>query len=495
MKRETRHHRPEPTDLRAMGGQYEAQALIHRPRSPEELAEVFTDAGRRGVRLTLVGGRRSFGEHFLPPVGAEAVDTTGLGGTTRVLESDDAGLWVHAPGSTTFEQLARQFPDCFPRDPPTGDRITLAGALSACSHSSAGYFADGVRAFTLMTPDGRCHRCAPGASGLGRELFGHVPGSFGALGAVLDLELRLWRFPSTQRAEVTVLGSSGPGELEALVDHLEAASQSGAYPLGRGIFLVGRKGRGFLLGDRLVVPSPGQTVHALPLANDALALNIYLQGLAHRFPGPVQRLMPRTFPVGRRFHAGLYAFLYFQQSYDRAHDLLASDAAPARLLRALGVDPHLTVCHTTFAIPARAIHPFLKLYLERFEAFAEIEGRLEQQDLIRLPECRWPLHGTYGMDGGAYLLSPSFSVRRGTKMEARVRSFLAEVGQRAFAASGVKVLLLKQAHLEPTALARMHASFTEALGKVRAEVDPEGRLGSRLLDRVLDMRGVPMAGL
>jgi hypothetical protein len=55
------------TDLRAMGGLYEATANVSEPATPEELAALFQDAVARRRRLTLIGAQRSFGEHFLPP--------------------------------------------------------------------------------------------------------------------------------------------------------------------------------------------------------------------------------------------------------------------------------------------------------------------------------------------------------------------------------------------------------------------------------------------
>jgi len=436
-----------------------------------------------------VGGRRSFGEHFLPPEGAEALDATQLGGEARALESDADGLWVRAPGATTFERLARLFPGHLPWHPPTGDRITLAGALSACTHDAVGFFANDVRAFTLVTPDGRAHHCAAEAPGLEGELFRHLPGSFGALGVVIEVELRLRRVLEAQRAEINVLDKCARAEVGRALDGLEAIYQRGEYPLGRGIFLFGRRGEVVLLGDRLVVPRPGERVPPLPLTNDALAKNVYLQAIANRFPAPTQRLLPHTFRKGQRFHAKLYPFLFFQRSYDRAYEVLSAEALLPRLLRRAGFDPRLTVCHTTFAIPAAACLAFIELYQTCFDAFPETARRLENQDIVRLPPCPWPLHGTYGMREGAYLFSPSFSVRRGSEHEGRVRALLAEVGRRAFEALGVKVLLLKQVHLDPAALARMHRPFIEALGAVRARADPEGRLTSRLLERLDDLPG------
>lgn len=480
---------PEPCELRAAGGLHEARASLHRPRSVAELAAVFADARRRGVRLTLVGGRRSFGEQFLPSPGAEAVDTTGI--TTDAAQAlptdvaDGDELWVRAPAATTFEELARCFPGYLPHHPPTGDRITLAGALAACTHDAVGYFADAVRAFTLMTPDGRTHRCHAGAEGRAGALYRLVPGSFGALGVLLDMELRLHPARDEERAEMVVLDKAPHDALSRTVERLERLTLAGEYPLRRGIFFFGRRGPAALMGCRQVLPAPGQRLRQPPLADDAHAKNVYLQGLANRFPGLVYRLLPLGFSVGRRFHARLYPFAYFQRSYDRADELLHADGLVPRLLRGIGVDPRLTVCHTTYAIPVAHRHDFLRLYFERFDAHRDLGPRVENQDLIRLPPCRWPLHATHELREGAYLFSPSFSVRRGTPTEARARAFLDEVGRLAYDQLGVKVLLLKQSFVEPALLRRMHAPFLDALRAARDLADPERRLGSRLLD-VLD---------
>ncbi|AKJ05247.1 FAD-dependent oxidoreductase [Archangium gephyra] len=465
-----------------MGGLYEATASVREPTTPEELAALFQDAVAQRRRLTLIGARRSFGEHFLPPGDAEGVSTARLSGTTRLLSTEaDGGIWVRAPGSLTFEALHREYPHHLPHHPPTGDRISLAGALAACAHNAVGFFAEEVRAFRLMTPDGAVHECHAAAPGLAGELFRLVPGSFGALGVILELELRLFRVRERQRAEITVL-EHGPTQGYAALERLETLYRSGDYPLGRGLFFFGRRGKSVLLGDRIVVPEPHHKAAPLPLTDDATRRNIVAQGLANRVPGLVSPLQGLVLRQGRRFHAGLYGFTFFQRSYDRAYDYLASPEVLPRVLRALGIDPRLTVCHQTFAVPVERRQSFLDMYFDVFDAYPELEARLEQQDLIRLPECAWPLHAAHGMPGGAYLFSVSMSVRRGQSHEARARTFLGEVSRRAFEEQGVKVMLLKQAHCEPALLRRMHAPFIEALSALKQRVDPHRVLTSRMLD-------------
>jgi hypothetical protein len=154
------------------------------------------------------------------------------------------------------------------------------------------------------------------------------------------------------------------------------------------------------------------------------------------------------------------------------------------LLRLIGVDPWLGVCHQTYVVPVERRRAFMDLYFEVFDAYADLEGRLEQQDMIRLPPCAWPLHGATGMAGGCFLLTTSLSVPRGSETERRARDFLAEVSRRAYAALGVRVLLLKQAHCDDALLREMHQGFIDGILTLKRELDPEGILRSKLLARL-----------
>ncbi|HEX6273488.1 MAG TPA: hypothetical protein VFZ53_10615, partial [Polyangiaceae bacterium] len=191
-----------------------------------------------------------------------------------------------------------------------------------------------------------------------------------------------------------------------------------------------------------------------------------------------------VFKPDRRFRADLYAFSFYQRSYDRAHAYLASSRPLPRMLCALGVDPWLGVCHQTWVIPVDRCNAFLDLYFGVFDEFEELESSVEQQDMIRLPPCPWPLHGAYGMSGGAYLFTVSISVQRGEPGEQRARAFFAEVSKRAYAELGVPVLLLKQAHVDDALLRSMHRGTIERIARLKAKVDPNGVLGSRLLSRL-----------
>jgi FAD/FMN-containing dehydrogenase len=466
-----------PSSLLAMGGLYEARSVVHRPGDLASIRALFAQARRSGAGLTLSAGRRSFGEHFLPLPGASAVDTRGLGGEVVVLDRDAAQIVARVPAGFSFEALHAALPGALPWHPPTGDRITLGGAVSACTHDSSGYFMDDVRALELLTPRGDLIRCAPGAGGIGAQLFELLPGSFGAFGWITHVELAL-RPPSPgAKVEIRVL-ENGPAPAE-YVDKLEQLYRQGQYPLGRGVFIYGCRRSAVLMGHRLV-EAPSRWLPSLPLTDDATVRNIVLQGIANRIPALVHRMLPLVLRKGRRFHAGQYGLCFFQRSYDRAFEWLSSARWSSRVLRAAGVDPRLSVCHQTFAVAPERVHRFLDLYFDELGRHPAAVRRLEQQDLIRLPPCRWPLHGAYGAADGAYLFTPSFSIRRERDSYQEVRRCLAAVSERAFRELGVKVLLLKQVHCEPALLQEMHAGFIERVRAMRQQVDPDQILGSRL---------------
>lgn len=471
-------------ELKAVGGQHHATATVHCPKTLDELRSLLTRTAQLGGRLTMVGSQRSFGEHFLPPAGAECVTLDQLNGQVARLEHDAAGnLWVRTPGHLPFHELCTTVPGFMPFHPPTGDRISVAGALVACTHDAVGFFADNVRAITVMTAEGRLHECRADASGIQGQLFRLIPGSFGALGAVLSVELRMRAIPDEQRAEINVL-ERGPVPGYPALERLETIFQNGEYTLGRGLFFYGKRRHCVLLGDRLRTFGSGEHLPELLLTDDATTRNIVAQALANRFPSVAHRAQPWVLKRGRRFQAELYGFSFYQRSYDRAFDFLSSSDPTASLLRAIGVDPRLAVCHQSFVVPVPARREFLDEYFAIFDAYPDLEARLEQQDMIRLPACPYPLHGSHGMPDGSYLFTTSFSVRPGKPEQSRCQEFLSDVSARVWTRLGVKVLLLKQSHGSTAVLQQMHAPFAAQLSALKAQVDPRGLWTSRLLNRL-----------
>lgn len=470
-----------------MGGLDEIRTVVHRPRSLAELRALFEQAGSR--TFSLVGARHSFDGHNFPQADGEAIDTTGLDGAVRLLETDPRGCrWARVPGSFSFERLAAEAPGWLPRHPPTSDLITQAGALAACTHDSIGFFADHVRRFTVLTPDGALHDCRPDAAGLAGELYRLVPGSFGLLGVVLDLELRL--YPSHPSQCVSILVRRGRYADDPGLEQLLAKARSENIQ-GAGLFVYGVGAEAVSFEAHVATAADLAPAPPLLLTDDATTRNVYLQALASLAPWLAKRISLRVLRDGRRFRAPLYGHAFFQRSYGRAHALLAGGALAARALRRLGLNPRLPVVHQSYVVPTASMAEFLAIYFGALERYPDLVPRLEQQDFICLPEARWPLHGAFGMKGGAFLLTTSIGVVRGGESERRGRALLGEVAALGFEAVGAKTLLLKHTHGALPLLRSMHAGMIQQLLAAKAKVDPRGLLRSQLLEKLIGVSPAP----
>lgn len=471
----------------AKGGLDEGHARCWFPSSPTELFELYRQARAQGRRLTLVGAQKSFGGHFLCPPGADACDVTGFGRASQPLETspDGAEKWVSVAAGVTFKQLLRQFPGYRPESPPTSDGISVGGALASCTHNMGGFFADSVRAFTLLAPNGQAYRCSPGGSSLERALYGFAPGAFGALGVITDIELRLRAVPPDLFVHIEVL-SGGRVTGSRYLEDLWRAADDPKHEPGHGMFLFGCEDRYTLLADSLHVGSRPRPRREMLLTADKPRLHAALQGLSNRYPGLARQIALGAFRPGRAFSADWYGFLFFQRSYDSAHQILSQRTPLFSTLRGLGVDPRLTVCHQTWCFPREQAGQFMDLYWATMRRYPGIEQRAEQQDLIGLRPSRWPAHATWGNHQGSGLLTPSFAVRRGSAEHARVEDFVRELSRVAFAKNPrFKLMLLKQTACDDDLLRAMHAAYLAQLRQLKAQVDPEQILTSRLLLRLL----------
>jgi FAD/FMN-containing dehydrogenase len=467
--------------LRTMGGLSEMQARVHRPTTVAQVQALFAEAA--GRTFSLVGARHSFNTHFFPAEHGEAIDVTSLGGPVTPLEVVDAEhRWFRAPGGMTFEALAAAVPAFLTRHPPTSDLITLGGALAACTHDSIGLFADQVRRFTLLTPDGQLHDCRADAEGLDGELFRLVPGSFGALGLIVDLELRLYAAPTSRAVDIRV-------HRGALIDDpdftrvSELVQQPGVQ--GAGMFLYGLRGPTVLFEARVVEADTLTGVPHLPLTDDDTTGNAWLQATASVSARLTNWFSLYTLADGRRFRAPIYGHAFFQRSYARAGALLSGPDVRARALRLLGLNPRLPVVHQTFVIPASGVARFFTRYFALLAQAPELIPRIEQQDVIRPRESQWPLHGAFGIEGGAFLLTTSIGVSVGGALEQRARQFMGDVAKQTFDEVGAKTLLLKHTHGDPKTLYAMHGPMLARLSALKAQVDPKGLLQSRFFEGLL----------
>jgi hypothetical protein len=370
---------------------------------------------------------------------------------------------------------------------PTSDRVTVAGALAACVHSAGGYFADSVRAFTLLTVQGATLECSAEARGLARELFDVVPGSFGALGVTTFVDLVLEPIAPEQR--LGVHAEYAASELDdGFFAALDALKDDPRFDEGLGGVIYGNRGRALILADRRLEPGhrADKKLQAL-LTDDDLETHAFTQGLANRFPRIAEATVTKAYPQGIVRWAPWYGFQFYQRGYDRAHEVLSRKGWKYSLARLLGVDARVPVAHQAWFFPRHLTRNVMKVYFRVLDQFPGVEQQVEQQDIVLLGPCRYPAHSIGRTEGDVGVLTSSYSLaalpppRRASivRFFARVTKELHEHIPEA------RVSLCKQVHCDRALLRSMHRPWIELVGGLKAQTDPEQLLTSRHLQALL----------
>jgi hypothetical protein len=469
-------------EFQVIGGLYAATAETWSAKTTSEVRAALRSAGEAGRTLSLASGQRSFGAQYLPRADGVVLDVGELErGAVEVDAEADGSIWVRAGGGTRFSDLKRLFPGHRSYCPPTTDTITLAGALAACTHSSAGYFADSIRAFRLECANGASYACRHDSSGLEGELFRHAVGAFGALGVLTDIELRLTPIAPDQQILVHAV-YAGPSDNPDCFHALERTRDDPKYSEGNGLATYGIWGHAIVFGDELLPAGERRRGPQALLTDENMTSQILSQALANRFPAFAEWIVARTYRQGRALWAPWYGFQFFQRSYDAVHRVMAGDSALASTLLMLGVPGGLPVCHTAWFFPREELRAFAQGYFEILARYPALARRVEQQDFVLLGPSRWPCHSMGETQGKLGILSASFSIRRGEPSQIEAEEFARTVTREARSfAPGARVSLCKQIHADADVLHDMHREYVARLDHFRALVDPERVIHSRFL--------------
>lgn len=468
--------------LKVLGGLFEAQAEVRSATSKEDVLSAFARAERSGHSLTIAGAQRSFGHHYLPLPNGAVLDVSNLERSVAIVESAaDGSIWVRAGAGTTFGDLRQAFPEHRTHCPPTTDTITLAGALANCTHNSGGYFADSLRAFTILCPNGQVHRCSRDADGLAGRLFEHVPGSIGAFGVITDLEIRLTPIERDRLIGVNAV-YAGRSDSGAYLGYLEQVADDLRFSEGCGAAVYGNRGHAIVFGDELLPPGTKPSGPRALLTDDRIGEQAVTQALVNRMPRLAERLVSRAYRQGVRRWAPWYGFQFFQRGYDEAHRRMAQRGLVTGILRLLGVRRRMPVCHMAWFFPRSELRAFTDGYFSVMSRHPAIERWVEQQDFVLLRPSKWPCHTMGKTSEDLGIFTASFTVERGQESERQVVAFFHEFTRecRSFA-PGTRVSLCKQIHAPTDVLRSMHVNFVESVQALRREVDPKAILGSRLL--------------
>ncbi|HEY0516104.1 MAG TPA: D-arabinono-1,4-lactone oxidase [Solirubrobacteraceae bacterium] len=210
----------EPNDPRApsarrrnwAGDQLFAPVLHRTPRSLEELAGAVEEAGRKGLRVRVVGAGHSFSEIAL----SDGMLIT-LEHMRDVLDVDRSSGLVRVQAGITIHELSRALDAHGLALENLGDIDvqTIAGAISTATHGTGARLrniSSQVAELTLVLADGSSLVCSADSD---PELFAAARVGLGALGAIAEVTLRC--VPA-----FTLRGADAPAPLADTLERFEA---------------------------------------------------------------------------------------------------------------------------------------------------------------------------------------------------------------------------------------------------------------------------------
>ena len=176
------------------------------PESPEQVAEILSLSSAEGWRC-VPGGRGSWLHGGQPPKGVDVLVSSER--MTDILAYEPADLFIEAQAGAELVALERRTSECrqwLAVDPPGGERGTL-GAMVAIGvagplQASFGSPRDQMLGATLVTGDGRVldlgGRVVKNVAGF--DLLKLVAGSWGTLGMITSVTMRLHSVPAIDRS-------------------------------------------------------------------------------------------------------------------------------------------------------------------------------------------------------------------------------------------------------------------------------------------------------
>jgi len=194
-------------EVAAWGVATRVSSRVYRPRTADEVAEVFALAAAEGLSVGLRGGGQSIGDASLN-AGNVCLDLSGMNG----IRAWDPGTGVIEvePGVTVGRLWRTVIADGWlPPVVPGTMLATLGGCAAANVHGKnhwrAGTIGEHLLEVELALPNGEVRRCRPTEND---DLFRAAIGSFGMLGCFTRLTLRCQRVHSGWlRVEPVAVGS------------------------------------------------------------------------------------------------------------------------------------------------------------------------------------------------------------------------------------------------------------------------------------------------
>ncbi|MDQ2850582.1 MAG: FAD-binding oxidoreductase [Allobranchiibius sp.] len=283
--------------LTGWGNTCPSVAEIVAPRSEEQIAEVISRAGGRGVLARGLG--RSYGD-AAQNGGGTVLDMTGR---DRILAIDAVSGVVEVEAGVSIDQLIRALLPLglFVPVSPGTRQVTVGGAIAADVHGKNhhvdGSFGDHVQEITLITGDGQTHRLTSVD-----PLFWATVGGMGLTGVIVRARVRM-KHVSTSTVLVDTLRCPDLGAVLAAMQDDDRYPYSVAWldclargrSLGRSVLTRGR----FATVDELSARAARNPL-AVPAHTRVVAPPIFPGGLLNRATvGAFNELWFRIAPAQR----------------------------------------------------------------------------------------------------------------------------------------------------------------------------------------------------
>jgi FAD/FMN-containing dehydrogenase len=458
---------PARTEVESFTRSQRATPELHRPRSADELAELFHRAHHQGRRLVLRGAGLSFDGQSVDDdlaLSLEAMDHLAI--------DPLSGHFTAGPGVTWGEVCTRLAPHGWVMPAAvTTSSATVGGTLSSNSLSRFspifGKEGRAVLSIDLLTPDGERRTCTRTES---PDLFYAAIGGLGGVGVVVSATYAAHPVPTPTRVRSHVRRHPSIEGLGALLGPSALHGEKTAY----GIFSVGEdKVRGLVISseycaaERLRPMLPHEPEHRVRVPLE-MAVNRWhaLSSLFWAFTHDIYMRGADTRP----FVDDLLGYTFFMEGHLRAK----------RAADRLGLP--FEVMQQTFVVPEAAdLARFLATGLARLRA----DGiPLALLDVLWLPEDEpFCLSSSRGLAG--YAVTFSFE---GPFSVPHLRKALEALSKEVLAIGG-RTHLGKNVCADPEDLAAMYQSGLTDYAAVKDRVDPHGMLQSRFLRRCFPSLG------
>jgi decaprenylphospho-beta-D-ribofuranose 2-oxidase len=466
--------------LESYSGLDSADRLVLLPDTAAQLKAVFAYAREFGRRITLHGGGHSFDAQA---IGDDLV--VSLERRNKIHPPQANGTVRVEPGATWGDIVRALEPHgMVPPITVTTRHATAAGTLSGncLSRFSPAYGKEGthVRAFRLMTPDGRERVCRPPPIGdpprtANEKLFMAAVGGLGYVGAFLDITFQaIVDVPRPIRLRTTTETFDDFDDLQdALID---AVNEMSPTPDPRNEELTD--------AVYAAVPGVGEPEHAVKFTSSfttAAGLPMILFEPEHPIRPPVEWLMRdrrcnemiwsvafQAFRCKTAYVNGLEGYTFFMDGNVKAK----------RWARDLGVT--LKTLQQTFIVPVDRLAEWLR---HARGVFQRLRVAPTLQDMLYLPQDL-PFYLSATPKAPGFAVSYAFDTSDTAEIELVTEAFVELSDTLRRAPYRGRVYLVKNVRASRATIKAMYADL-EAFRAVKEKYDRKGILRNGFYDRLL----------